>query len=189
MSDKTKFWIIISLIFISITSVFYIIYSKNNKDKRNIRNSVSITKTNLLEHELKTNDGFKVVITGNVQAIEPIVDAEYFNKDNKFLYLEKSVERYTRHTRVVTDSKGHSHTETHYSWDHYDSDIEQIKDMKILNHEFKSIPLGFDNIKSIQLDKIINSKYKDKISGNYIYLNSKYLHVVGDKRVFFQRGI
>lgn len=149
---------------------------------------MSITKTNLLEHELKTNDGFKVIITGNGQAVEPIIDVEYFNKDNKFLYLERSVERYTRHTRVVTDSKGHSHTETHYSWDHYDSDIEQIKDMKILNHEFKSIPLGFDNTKSIQLDKVINSKYKDKISGNYIYLNSKYLHVVGDKRVFF-RGV
>lgn len=146
---------------------------------------MSITKTNLLEHELKTNDGFKVIITGNGQALESIVDTEYFNKDSKFLYLEKNVERYTRHTRVVTDSKGHSHTETYYSWDHYDSDIKQIKDIKILNHEFKNVPLGFDNIKSVHLDKIINKKYEDKIAGNYIYPNGKYLHMVGDKRLSF----
>ncbi len=184
--EKYKFYGIVGLIILIFSSVMYYMYAKNNQTYRNITKSVSINKPDLLEHELKTNDGFKVVLTGNCQATNPIINTQYLQSSKEFLYLDQTTEKYTRHTRTVTDSEGHSHTETYYTWDNYDTKINQIRDFQLLNHHFKNISLDFNNVSRLDIKKYINDNFKNKISGNYIYLDNKYLYLVGDKRIYFE---
>lgn len=67
--------------------------------------------------------------SGKLETVSPVGFSDIYKNLHKcpdsyklpegsFLYVEIEREHYTKHTRTVTDGKGHSCEETYYTWDH-----------------------------------------------------------------------
>ena len=74
-------------------------------------------------------DKRSIFASGHLSTVDPVRFINIYSKllkspefsdlpSGEYLYVEIEREHYTKHTRTVKDSDGHSHRETYYSWDH-----------------------------------------------------------------------
>lgn len=98
-----------------------------------------------------------------------------------FAYLSELVEKYTRHTRTVTDSDGKTKTETYYSWDPYQTNIDMAPIVEVYGHLFNTSTLTLS-----QLGVRLNPKSQGVTAvGSHIdstYIQDSMFASVGDLR-------
>lgn len=117
--------------------------SNYQMDKNEIYNkAIKIDTTDLFQYGIDTNVG-NAFIYGDLVAVDTV---GYPEIDGEYLYIKKVKEEYTMHTREVTDSKGKSHTETYWTWDHVRSENLTSKEVEFCKIKFPSkkinIPSG-----------------------------------------------
>ena len=97
-------------------------------------------------YAMKTDVG-NALVEGDFKTIDPI-SMEHL--DGEYLFIEKEVQEYRRHTRTVhyTDSKGRSRTRTeHYwRWDTVDSESNIAKKIDFSGKEFHTETFRYDLI-------------------------------------------
>lgn len=87
------------------------------------------------DYAIKTKVG-GVLAEGKLSAETPISF-----EGKKYIFLEKTTERYTMHTRTVTttvNGKTTSRTEVYYTWDEIDRETKQSKKVSFLNKKFNT---------------------------------------------------
>lgn len=108
----------------------------------------------VFEYAMSTNVG-DAFVYGSYEADEPVT---YDDLDTSYLYVKRTKEEYTKHTRTVTetDSKGktHTRTETYYTWDYAGSDEKESPTLTFLGHKFPTskFSLGTENIDTVYKD-------------------------------------
>lgn len=112
----------------------------------------------------------KVISYTKLTGDKPVKFQEMTTKRH-FIAVKRIFERYTMHTRIVTDSKGHTYTETYWSWDYAGSDEVQSKSLTIFGHKYKAANFNLKPFyDDIDADKLVN--HGTGLMGSYYYLNS-----------------
>ena len=101
----------------------------------------------MFAYGMKTNVGNSYV-RGQLKAVDPVT---YEDVKGEYSYIQKVKQRYTQHTRTVTetytDANGHTQTrtttETYWSWDRIDSWSKHSKKINFLNSEFSYGTIDF----------------------------------------------
>lgn len=95
--------------------------------------------SDLFQYGMKTNIG-NAFVYGDLKAVDTVTFDEI---GGKYSYVKKVKERYTQHTRVVTETyyvngkaKTRTKTETYWTWDAVDSWSKHSKKIKFLDVEF-----------------------------------------------------
>ncbi|HBG6414428.1 TPA: hypothetical protein KQW95_003596 [Clostridioides difficile] len=135
------------------------------------------TKTNndkdLFDYAMETSAGDSL-ISGRFKSVDS-VSIEELKGD--YWFIERTEEKYTMHTRVVTtkDSKGHSHkyTETYWTWDYHDSIEKKCNKFNFMGKEFDAKVITNLSKERLALKKDIFKNNNLKIKGNYAYINNK----------------
>lgn len=91
----------------------------------------------LFEYGMRTDIG-NAFVSGTLRAEDPVSLPEI---DGEYAYIKKVEERYTKHTRTVTDydEDGNvcgSHEETYYTWDAVGHEDYACRQITFLNNEF-----------------------------------------------------
>ncbi|MCC0682726.1 hypothetical protein IC218_21100 [Clostridioides sp. ES-S-0005-03] len=127
----------------------------------------------LFDYAMKTSVGDSL-ISGEFKSVDS-VSIEELKGD--YWFIERTEEKYTMHTRVVTtkDSKGHSHkhTETYWTWDYYNSIEKKCSKFNFLDKEFDTKIITNLYKDRLSLSKNILKNKRLKIKGNYAYINNK----------------
>ena len=116
--------------------------SEHYIDKNEIYNkAIKIEEADMFEYGMRTNVG-NAFVYGDLKAVDTVT---YPELDNKYMYVEKIKERYTQHTRTVTETyyvngkpKTRTRTETYWSWDRVDSEDLKCKEISFLGVTFDS---------------------------------------------------
>ena len=114
----------------------------------------------LFQYGLDTSVG-DAFVYGTLIAKDPVT---YPGIKEKYLSIEKVKEQYTMHTRVVSDGKGHSHTETYYTWDEIDRESKEAKQVTFLGIKFKTSQLNIPS-KDYICTQYENIDLRDKFYG------------------------
>lgn len=126
-----------------------------NMDKNEKYNkAVKIETSELFEYGMKTNVG-NAFVYGDLETVDPVTYPEI---DGEYMYVKKTKEKYTMHTRVVRYKVGkhwHSRTETYWTWDYAGHEDKTSKKVTFLGNEFD---IGkFDMPSSSEICKIKES--------------------------------
>ena len=109
----------------------------------------------------------------------------------EYSYICKHKERYTRHTREVTetDSEGHTHTHTevYYSWDGVGSTSFSADTVTYLNRQYSYGQLHPEGYRLTLDSTTLQSEYLDCESWDYLYESAwdKWSYSVGDIRYYY----
>ncbi len=171
MSERNKWLSIIGLIVLSILIDIAAGVGLANHERQH----ASIYRT-----ALKTTDKarFNYIVEsqqGNVVSYTKLTGdkpAKFHEMTTKryFMAVRRTLERYTMHTRTVTDSKGHTHTETYWSWDYAGSDEVHSKQLIIFGHKYNAAKFNLEPFyRDIDADKVIN--HGTGLTGSYYYLS------------------
>lgn len=171
MSERNKWLSIIGLIVLSILIDIAAGVGLANHERQH----ASIYRT-----ALKTTDKarFNYIVEsqqGNVVSYTKLTGdkpAKFHEMTTKrhFMAVRRTLERYTMHTRTVTDSKGHTHTETYWSWDYAGSDEVHSKQLIIFGHKYNATKFNLEPFYGdIDADKVIN--HGTGLTGSYYYLS------------------
>lgn len=159
--EITKREILYSLIIIIIMFVIGLsIFNKIEQsylDKTEVYNkSLKIyNDKDIFDYAISTSAG-NVLAEGSINAIDTV---GYQNEvKGEYLYISKTTERYTMHTRTVTsvDSDGHSHTriETYWTWDEIGFEDKISKNIEFLDHKMKSSDINLPHMSHIDTVKV-----------------------------------
>lgn len=116
------------------------------------------------------------LVYGDVQTDDPVTFDEI---GNGYIYIAKTREDYTRHTRTVTvtDSNGNRHTKTevYYSWDYVSHDVKTSESIVFLGETF---PYGLISLPKYRLD--LDAAGVENARWNYIYdgSNTRYYYEI-----------
>lgn len=142
----TRREIIASISIIAILLLFGVLISgkisEHYIDKNEIYNkAIKIEEADMFEYGMRTNVG-NAFVYGDLKAVDTVT---YPELDEEYMYVEKIKERYTQHTRTVTETyyvngkpKTRTRTETYWSWDQVDSEDLQCKEISFLGVTFDS---------------------------------------------------
>lgn len=132
--------------------------------------AVKIQDENEFNYSQRTNVG-NALVYGTFSG-KDLVSFPEINK--KCIYLERTKEKYTMHTRLVKVGKAYV-TEIYYSWDYAGSEDTRSKEISIYNNDFDTNKFALGNkVKTLNVDKSIFNpvgRYK-KVSSGYVYENS-----------------
>jgi hypothetical protein len=169
--EITKREVIFSISIIAI--MFLIGFLISNKiseyymDKYEVYNkAVKLESTELLKHGMKTNVG-NAFIYGDLESVDTVTYPEI---GGEYMYVKKVKERYTQHTRTVTetyrDAKGKTHTrtriETYWSWDYAGSEDKKCNEITFCGVKFNSDKINIPDcsyIDTIKESSHIRYKY------------------------------
>lgn len=171
MSERNKWLSIIGLVVLSILIDIAAGVGLANHERQH----ASIYRT-----ALKTTDKahFNYIVEsqqGNVVSYTKLTGdkpAKFHEMTTKrhFMAVRRTLERYTMHTRTVTNSKGHTHTETYWSWDYAGADEIGSRQLIIFDHKYSASKFNLEPFYSdIDADKLIN--HGTGLMGSYYYLN------------------
>lgn len=125
--------------------------------------AIKIDTLDLFEYGMRTNIG-NAFVYGTLEAVDTVTYPEI---DGVYMYVEKVKEKYTKHTRTVSDydedgNKIGEHEEEYWTWDRVDSEELKCKEISFLGHVFSSdkidIP-GSHYIETIKESSKIRWKY------------------------------
>ncbi|NFE93700.1 hypothetical protein FDB52_02920 [Clostridium botulinum] len=148
--------------------------------------AIKIDKTELFQYGIDTSVG-NAFIYGELRAIDSVTYSEI---DGQYLHIEKEREEYTMHTRTVTDSKGHSHTETYWTWDYAGREELESKEVEFCNIKFDSskirIPRGayIDTLYESSDVRYIYHGYPTESKGT-MFVNLNKNNQLGDSKAEF----
>lgn len=132
----------------------------DNNQKYN--KAVKIEDKELFQYGMDTNAG-NAFVYGKLETVDPVTFQEI---GGKYMYVKKTKEKYTRHTRTVTyrDANGHSRTrtETYWSWDYVGEETKNAKQIK-----FNGIVFDYGKIDRPSADYIDTIKESSHI--RYVY--------------------
>lgn len=107
-----------------------------NLDKNEKYNkAVKIETQDLFEYGMRTNVG-NAFVYGDLEAVDPVTYPEI---GGDYMYVRKTKEKYTMHTRVVRYKVGktwHSRTETYWTWDYAGHEDKTATKVTFLGSEF-----------------------------------------------------
>lgn len=115
----------------------------------------------LFEYGMRTDVGH-AFISGTLKAVDPVKLPDI---DGEWLFVRKTREKYTRHTRVVTRGSGknrHTEIEVYYTWDDVGHTDYHCQRISFLDNEFK-----FDTIKVSRLWHLTTKNESSTV--RYIY--------------------
>lgn len=153
--------------------------------------ALKIDTQELFEYGMRTNVG-NAFIYGNFKAVDTV---SYPEIDGVYMYVKKVKEKYTKHTRTVSDydkdgNKVGEHEEEYWTWDRVGSEDLTCKEVSFLNHVFPSskiqIPESY-HIDTIKESSRIRYQYygtKTEFIGT-IYANLKD-GTIADKTRFYK---
>lgn len=164
--EITKREAIFSIIIVSLMLVLGILISAkiddyNVDEKEKYIKAIDITNKEMFEHGIKTNIG-NVFIYGEIKAVDSV---SYPLLNEKYIYIQKTTEEYTKHTRQVShkDSKGRTYytTETYWTWDEIDYEEKECKNITILGMKFKRdiVNIGVEYIDTIDTGHNLREVY------------------------------
>lgn len=125
--------------------------------------AIKIDTLDLFEYGIRTNIGTAFVY-GTLEAVDTVTYPEI---GGSYMYIEKIKEKYTKHTRTVSDydddgNKIGEHEEEYWTWDRVDSECLKCEEISFLGHIFTSdkidIP-GDHYIDTIKESSKIRYKY------------------------------
>lgn len=192
--EITKREILASISIIAIMLIIGVLISGKianyEMDKNEMYNkAIKIDKTDMFQYGIDTSVG-NAFIYGELKAIDSVTYPEI---GGKYMHIEKEREEYTMHTRTVTDSKGHSHTETYYTWDYAGSEELQSKEVTFCDIKFDSskirIPGGeyIDTLYETSDVRYIYHGYPTESKGTmFANLNKK--NQLGEHKAAFYTG-
>lgn len=146
MYEITKREILASISLIAVLLLIGVLISskisEHQMDKNEVYNkAVKLKSYDMFQYGLDTDVG-NAFVYGELKAVDTVT---YDEIGGEYMYVEKTKEHYTRHTRRVshtTTVNGKSHTyyttETYYTWDEVDSDSKKCKKISFCDVEFKS---------------------------------------------------
>ena len=107
----------------------------NQNDKYN--KAVKIESTDLFQYGMETNIG-NAFVYGKLKAVDTVTYPEI---GGKYIYVKKVKEKYTMHTRRVSNGSGnHKYytTETYWTWDYVGKESKKAKKINFCGIDFKS---------------------------------------------------
>lgn len=165
--------IIIALVIIAIG--FSIINGVTNEmEKRNevYYKALKIDNDAEIFNYAQRTDAGNALVYADINAVDTVSMPEI---KGEFLYLEKTKEKYTMHTRTVTttvNGKTTTRTETYWTWDYAGRDVVKSKELEIYGNVYNTSSIKFNNtIRRLTLNDSIFNKVNglDRVRGNYIY--------------------
>lgn len=139
--EITKREVLVSIIIVILMVIFGVIIHGQIQQKIDDQNAV-YNKALKIEDETEFKYGMKTSIGnafvfGTLNAVDTVTYPEI---GGSYIRVEKTTEKYTRHTRSVsyTDSNGKTRyrTEVYYSWDVVDRDLIHSNEVEFLNVVF-----------------------------------------------------
>lgn len=125
--------------------------------------AIKIDTLDLFEYGMRTNIG-NAFVYGDLEAVDTV---SYPDIDGSYMYIEKIKEKYTKHTRTVSDydddgNRIGEHTEVYWTWDIVNRESLKCEEVSFLGHVFTSdkidIP-GGHYINTIKESSKIRYKY------------------------------
>lgn len=138
--------IIASIVIVAIMMTFGFIIAGNISDARldklqeyNTALKIPGNNTELFQYAIDTDVG-NVFVEGQLKVIDPVsIDG----LDGEYSYISRELEKYTKHTRVVTETyyvggtaKTRTRTETYWTWDHQKTDTWESKNVNFNGVDF-----------------------------------------------------
>lgn len=146
---KREIWVSLGIILvmlgIAIGLTFMVIDLSQERDEV-YHKALKIESQEEVSHAYRSGAGLSFIqiqLDSNDSVTHPNLIGEY-------LYIHENVEKYTEHTRTVTDDEGNSHTETYWTWDYYSSDTKMVDSVLFNEIEIPSDRLNFPS-QSLQL--------------------------------------
>lgn len=168
--EITKREIIASIVIISILLIigFFIsegiTNSQNDKDSEYIK-ATHIEDKELFQYGMDTNIG-NTFVYGDLIAVDTV---SYPEIDGEYMHVKKIKEKYTRHTRTVTETKTvngktktYTETEVYWSWDMVNSEDKTCKEITFCGITFPTSKIQIPSaecIDSIKESSHIRYKY------------------------------
>lgn len=145
--------------------------------------ALRVEENDMFDYARKTNVG-NVLTFGSCEGISPVSLPEL---TNSYTLITKSTERYTEHIETETDEDGNTTTTVTYSWDSYGSNSREYVDkVHFMGSDFPISMFHFGSGLRLSLNgNTVESKYKSKVSSNYLYKGSTVFHSVGDLRYYY----
>lgn len=172
MKTRNRWLILIGLIIVSVVLDILVGFGMANHERDHeslYRTALKTTDPDRFNYIVKSQQG-KVVSYAKMNGQQSVRFHEMTTK-RRFMAVKRTLERYTMHTRTVSDSKGNTHTETYWSWDYAGSDKTQAKQLKIFGHNYYADKFNLHPFyRDIDADKLIN--HDTGFTGSYYYLNS-----------------
>lgn len=174
--EITKREIIISIAIVAIMMLFGFMISDSINDARldklqeyNTALKIPDNNTELFQYALDTDVG-NAFVEGKLKFLDPVSIEDL---DGQYSYISRELEKYTRHTRLVTETytvngktKTRTRTETYWTWDHVKTDRWESKKMN-----FNGVDFSIDKI------AIPSSRHHSTVSCGY---HKRYVYRVRD---------
>lgn len=116
----------------------------------------------MFQYGMDTNIG-NAFVYGKLKAVDTVTFSEI---DGEYMYVEKVEEHYNMHTETytTTDSEGNTYvyTRTYWSWDYYDEETKECKELNFCGVNFKSNKINLPNsdyICTIDASSFVRFKY------------------------------
>lgn len=158
----------------------------NQNDKYN--KAAKIQSTDLFQYGMETNVG-NAFVYGELKAVDTVTYPEI---GDKYIYVKKVKEKYTRHTRRVAHKSGkrtYYTTETYWTWDYVGKEGKKAKKINFCGIDFKSNKIVLPD------DEYIDTvKESSRIRYKYYGVGTKYKgtiftalkdKTISDKSVFY----
>ena len=138
----------IVIVLVMLTVGFFLsekIASANDEANQEYYQSIKINAdTELFQYGMKTDIG-NAFVSGTLEAVGPV---SYPDIGGEYAYVEKIIEEYTKHTRIVDDydkdgKKIGSHVETYWEWEQIGRDSIHCESIKFLEVGFPYGTIGF----------------------------------------------
>lgn len=101
----------------------------DNNEKYN--KALKIESSDLFQYGMNTNVG-NAFVYGDLEAVDTV---SYPEVNGEYMYIKKVKERYTSHTRVVSNGKTTT-VQTYWTWDEVGSESKHSKNIKFIGVEF-----------------------------------------------------
>lgn len=171
MSTRNRWLVLIAMISAAVLIDIAVGAGMANHERQHAsiyRTALKTTDKDRFNYIVKSQQG-KVVSYTKMTGDKPARFHEMTTKRH-FMAVRRTLERYTMHTRTETDSKGHTHTETYWSWDYAGSDEVHTKQLTIFGHKYNAARFNLEAFyDDIDADKVIN--HSTGLTGAYYYLN------------------
>lgn len=123
--------------------------------------ALKIKDKEIFEYAMKTSTG-NAFVEGEMNAVNPVT---YDDLEDHYILAKKITERYTMHTRIKTytvNGKTRTKTETYWTWDEIDREVQVSGTVTFLGVEFNFSQFDFpasEYIKTVKVSSKIRHKY------------------------------
>lgn len=179
MNQQEKWFMIIFLAVIAFCFDCLLINGLNSHFDREAaiyRTALKTTDKDRFNYIIDSHQG-NVITNTKLEAVQSVKFSE-MKSGGEFLAVEKTLEEYTPHTQITTDSKGNTTTTTYWTWDDQWTKTRYTDQIKIYGRKYKLSKFNVDNyFNHIDAKRIV--KGDNGLSGYYHYLN-------GDQRIRYE---